>query len=87
MGSWRRGRSFGDRLLLLAVVLLAIAWIAPIIWVVGLSFKPNEVLMRSTDGIIFPPFTPEELRRHHRPPARCSAGWPTAPSWRSARPC
>jgi multiple sugar transport system permease protein len=57
MESWRRGRSLGDRLLLLAVVLLAIAWIAPIVWVVGLSFKPNEVLMRSTGGIIFPPFT------------------------------
>jgi multiple sugar transport system permease protein len=57
MESWRRGRSLGDRLLLLAVVLLAIVWIAPIIWVVGLSFKPNEVLMRSTSGIIFPPFT------------------------------
>jgi multiple sugar transport system permease protein len=57
MESWRRGRSLGDRLLLLAVVLLAIAWIAPIVWVVGLSFKPNEVLMRSTSGIIFPPFT------------------------------
>jgi multiple sugar transport system permease protein len=57
MESWRRGRSLGDRLLLLAVVLLAIVWIAPIVWVVGLSFKPNEVLMRSTNGIIFPPFT------------------------------
>ncbi len=57
MESWHRGRSLGDRLLLLAVVLLAIAWIAPIVWVVGLSFKPNEVLMRSTSGIIFPPFT------------------------------
>jgi len=57
MQSWHRGRSLGDRLLLLAVVLLAIAWIAPIIWVVGLSLKPNEVLMRSTGGIIFPPFT------------------------------
>ena len=57
MESWRSGRSLGDRLLLLAVVLLAIAWIAPIVWVVGLSFKPNEVLMRSTGGIIFPPFT------------------------------
>ena len=39
------------------VVLLALAWIAPIVWVVGLSFKPNEVLMRSTGGIIVPPFT------------------------------
>jgi multiple sugar transport system permease protein len=57
MESWRGGRSLGDRLLLLAVVLLALAWIAPIVWVVGLSFKPNEVLMRSTNGIIFPPFT------------------------------
>jgi len=57
MESWRRGRSLGDRLLLLAVVLLAIAWIAPIVWVVGLSFKPNDVLMRSTSGIILPPFT------------------------------
>lgn len=57
MESWHSGRSFGDRLLLLAVVLLAIAWIAPIVWVVGLSFKPNDVLMRSTGGIILPPFT------------------------------
>ena len=55
MESWRSGRSLGDRLLLLAVVLLAIAWIAPIVWVVALSFKPNEVLMRSTGGIILPP--------------------------------
>jgi multiple sugar transport system permease protein len=55
--SWRRGQSLVDRLLLASVVLLAIAWIAPIVWVVGLSFKPNEVLMRSTGGIAFPPFT------------------------------
>jgi multiple sugar transport system permease protein len=47
----------GDRLILAAVVLLAAIWIAPIAWVVGLSFKPNEVLMRSTGGLIFPPFT------------------------------
>jgi multiple sugar transport system permease protein len=57
MASWRSGRSLGDRLLLLAVVLLAVAWIAPIVWVVGLSFKPNDVLMRSTGGITLPPFT------------------------------
>ena len=57
METYRRGKSFGDRLLLLAVVLLAAVWIAPIIWVVGLSFKPNEVLMRSTGGIALPPFT------------------------------
>jgi multiple sugar transport system permease protein len=55
--SWRGGQSLVDKLLLAAVVLLAIAWIAPIVWVVGLSFKPNEVLMRSTGGIVLPPFT------------------------------
>ncbi len=47
----------GDRLILLAVVLLAAIWIAPIVWVVGLSFKPNEVLMRTTGGLVSPPFT------------------------------
>ena len=48
---------FADRAILLAVMLLTIVWIAPIVWVVGLSFKPNEVLMRTTDGILSPPFT------------------------------
>jgi multiple sugar transport system permease protein len=57
MRSFRRGSELGDRLILAAVVLLALVWIAPIAWVVGLSFKPNEVLMRTTGGIIFPPFT------------------------------
>jgi multiple sugar transport system permease protein len=47
----------GDLLLWAALAALTVLWIAPIIWVVGLSFKPNEVLMRSTGGIIFPPFT------------------------------
>jgi multiple sugar transport system permease protein len=55
--TWRKGRTLGDRLLFLAVVVLAVVWIAPIVWVVGLSFKPNEVLMRTTGGIVFPPFT------------------------------
>jgi multiple sugar transport system permease protein len=55
--TYRKGQTLTDRLLLLAVVLLAVIWIAPIIWVVGLSFKPNDVLMRSTGGIVFPPFT------------------------------
>ncbi len=57
MRTWQRGRSLGDRLLLAAVVALAVVWLAPIIWVVGLSFKPNEVLMHSTGGILTPPFT------------------------------
>jgi multiple sugar transport system permease protein len=46
-----------DGLLLLALGLLTLFWVAPIVWVVGLSFKPNDVLMRSTGGILWPPFT------------------------------
>ncbi|HEX3347816.1 MAG TPA: carbohydrate ABC transporter permease [Acetobacteraceae bacterium] len=57
MSTFRPGRSFGDRAILLAVVALAIVWIAPIVWVVGLSFKPNDVLMHDTGGIVSPPFT------------------------------
>jgi multiple sugar transport system permease protein len=57
MATYRKGQTFTDRMLLLAVIVLAVIWIAPIVWVVGLSFKPNEVLMRSTGGIVFPPFT------------------------------
>jgi multiple sugar transport system permease protein len=57
MSTWQRGNGPADRLLLAAVVALAIVWLAPIVWVIGLSFKPNEVLMRSTGGIIVPPFT------------------------------
>ena len=57
MRSFERGRRLGDRLVLAAVLLLAVIWIAPIVWVIGLSFKPNEVLMRSTGGIVLPPFT------------------------------
>ena len=52
-----RPRSWGDWLILLAVALLVAVWVAPIVWVVALSFKPNAVLMQSTGGILFPPFT------------------------------
>lgn len=49
--------NLGDRLILGSVILLAILWLAPIFWVVGLSFKPNDVIMRSTGGLLSPPFT------------------------------
>jgi multiple sugar transport system permease protein len=51
------GGKLGDRVILLAVAALAFVWVAPILWVVALSFKPNEVLMRTTGDILFPPFT------------------------------
>src|ERR1700712_1876150 len=57
METYRKGQSPIDRLLLSGVIVLAAVWIAPLVWVVGLSFKPNEVLMRSTGGIALPPFT------------------------------
>src|SRR5918994_2901790 len=50
-------KTFGDRVILALVIALAFAWLAPIVWVVGLSFKPNDVLMRSTGGLLAPPFT------------------------------
>lgn len=57
MQTYRKGSTLADRALFLAVAALAIVWIAPIVWVVGLSFKPNDVLMRTTGGILSPPFT------------------------------
>jgi ABC-type glycerol-3-phosphate transport system permease component len=44
-----------DKVILGLVTALALLWLAPIIWVIGLSFKPNEVLMRDTRGIFSAP--------------------------------
>ncbi len=52
-----QGRGLGDMAVLLAVLGLAAVWVAPIVWVVALSFKPNEALMRSTGQVLSPPFT------------------------------
>lgn len=54
--AWQAQR-FGDYVILLAVVCLLVIWLAPMVWVLALSFKPNEVLMRSTGHIFAPPFT------------------------------
>jgi multiple sugar transport system permease protein len=56
---WKAGHATDifDRLILAAVIGLAVLWLAPIVWVIGLSFKPNDVLMRTTGGIYAPPFT------------------------------
>lgn len=47
----------GDRLILIAVVLLALLWMAPLLWVLALSFKPNDFLAGRTDVIFSAPFT------------------------------
>jgi multiple sugar transport system permease protein len=39
----------GDRLVLLGVIALAFVWMAPLLWVFGLSFKPNLALQVRTD--------------------------------------
>ncbi|MDQ0472154.1 carbohydrate ABC transporter permease [Labrys wisconsinensis] len=51
------GRSAGDRLILGAVILLAIVWLVPVVWVTALSFKPNAELMFSTASVLHPPYT------------------------------
>jgi multiple sugar transport system permease protein len=57
MFSFGAKADWGDRIILGALVALAIVWLGPIIWVIGLSFKPNELLMRQTTGVFAPPFT------------------------------
>jgi len=44
-------------LVLASVVLLAAIWVAPMAWIVGLSFKPNDELTRNVGGLLSPPFT------------------------------
>ncbi len=51
------GMTFGDRVLIGLVALLALVWIAPALWVFALSLKPNEILMRDTTGLLRAPFT------------------------------
>ena len=50
-------KPLADRLILGAVILLALLWTTPLLWVFALSFKPNEFLMEHTDVLFSPPFT------------------------------
>lgn len=51
------GNRLGDRLILCGVILLALIWVAPLVWVFALSFKPNAFLMAHTDVLFSPPYT------------------------------
>lgn len=51
------GKQFGDRIVLACVIIFALLWITPLIWVFMLSFKPNAFLMAHTDILFSPPFT------------------------------
>jgi multiple sugar transport system permease protein len=48
---------WGNRAILGATVLAAIAWVAPLLWILALSFKPNELLAQRTDILLAPPYT------------------------------
>jgi len=51
------GRKLGDRLILAAVIALAFLWLVPVLWVIGLSLKPNSELMSSTNTVFQAPYT------------------------------
>ena len=50
-------KSAADKLILAATTLLALLWLAPLLWVLLLSFKPNALLMQRTDVVFSGPFT------------------------------
>ena len=54
-------RTLSDRLILALVVVAAFVWMMPMLWVLTLSLKPNEELVRSTRGIIPWPHTFEHF--------------------------
>ena len=51
------GRSVGDRVILGAVIALAILWVMPVAWVALLSFKSNSELMMTTGSAFRLPYT------------------------------
>jgi multiple sugar transport system permease protein len=50
-------RGWFDRLVLAGLALLALVWMLPLLWVLALSFKPNELLMQHTDVLLAGPNT------------------------------
>ena len=46
-----------DRLMMAGLCLLALVWMGPLLWVLALSFKPNEFLLTHTDVFLAPPYT------------------------------
>ena len=50
-------KSSVDKLIFAATTLLALLWLAPLLWVLLLSFKPNALLMQRTDVVFSGPFT------------------------------
>jgi multiple sugar transport system permease protein len=60
LGATMQGQSrWFDRVILLVLIGFAVLWLVPVIWIVVMSLKPNDVLMRSTAGFLPIPFTLE----------------------------
>jgi multiple sugar transport system permease protein len=51
------GRGLGDRLILLAVIVLAALMLVPILWGLGLSIKSNAELAVDTQSVLHAPYT------------------------------
>ncbi len=51
------GKTLGDRIILLAVVVAGLIMVVPILWVVGLSFKLNAELKLDTNSVFHVPYT------------------------------
>ena len=57
--SAKTSHRLSDIALQTVIVLVAILWLLPVVWVVSMSLKPNSELMRSTAGLLPIPFTLE----------------------------
>lgn len=62
MATRSKSKGFGDRALLAFAIVLAFLWLAPVLWVLAMSLKPNAELMRSTAGFIPIPFTTDNYK-------------------------
>jgi multiple sugar transport system permease protein len=50
-------RKPGDRLVLIAVIVLGVVMMVPMLWAVGLSLKPNAELLIDTNSVFHVPYT------------------------------
>ncbi|MFZ2987211.1 carbohydrate ABC transporter permease [Ideonella sp.] len=57
----KQDRSWFERGVLAGLLLLALFWLLPMLWVLALSLKPNELLMSRADVFLGPPYTLENF--------------------------
>ena len=54
-------RTLGDRVILVLLLGAAFLWLLPMLWVLAMALKPNEMLVQSTSGILPWPHTLEHF--------------------------